>query len=71
MPKTEQNRNGAIDFLIDCTLKPLDWEDFQTLRTDSPSDYRKTIATLGKLLAKQVTIRLDQRLTSEVDHADF
>lgn len=71
MPKIEQNRNDAIDVLIDRTMKPLDWRDFQALRADSPATYRKTIATLGKLLAKQLTVRLDQRLASEVDYADF
>ena len=71
MPKFDPDRNGAIDVLIDRTMNPLDWEDFQRLRTDSPTTYRKTIATLGKLLAKQLAVRLDQRLASEVDYADF
>lgn len=71
MSNFETERNDLIDTLIDQTMQPIDWADFQTLQTESPTIYRSAVATLGKILAIRITVRLDQRVASEADHANF
>lgn len=71
MPNSDPDRNRAIDRFVDSQLGSDDWRDYATLRSTSPEMYRKTVATLGKILAKKLTIQIDARLASEEMYADF
>lgn len=68
----DSDGNLPIDRFLDPELSRHDWRDYVALRTDSPDAYRRTVATLGKILAKKITFQLDDQLAAlEDSYADF